>query len=204
MNPTEVETIRLSKKESNALQMPIRHAMDIAGNLKHNYNPKFNPAIGTQAPIFIVNDEWVSFDKPTILHFFNSDSAESVRDLKVLNQSKKDYGKNLQTNIYAISHKDQSWLDNLQKTHNLDEIVFLSDKYQLIAFDYNCQEKPIQYTLTTYFILNGLIDFFITTVVDQARYQLPAILRIILAGKSTNAGRHSANNIRWWNDKSKT
>lgn len=204
MNPAEVETIRLSKKAANDLQMPIRHGMDIAGVLKHSYSPKFNPAIGTQAPIFIVNDEWVSFDKPTILHFFNSDSAESVRDLKVLNQSKKDYGKNLQTNIYAISHKEQSWLDNLQKTHDLDEIIFIHDKYQLIAFDYNCQEKPIQYTLTTYFILNGLIDFFITTVVDQARYQLPAILRIILAGKSTNAGRHSANNIRWWNDKSKT
>ena len=204
MNPTEVELIRLSKKESNDLQMPIRHGMDIAGVLKHSYNPKYNPAIGTQAPIFIANDDWVSFDKPTILHFFNADSAEAVKDLKVLNQSKKDYGKNLETNIYAISHKEQDWLDNLQKTHNLDEIVFLSDKYQLIAFEYNCQEKPALYSLTTYFILNGLIDFFTTTASDQLRYQLPALLRIILSGKSTNAGRHSGNNIRWWNDKRKT
>jgi len=184
--------------------MPIRHGMDIAGVLKHSYNPKYNPAIGTQAPIFIANDDWVSFDKPTILHFFNADSAEAVKDLKVLNQSKKDYGKNLETSIYAISHKEQDWLDNLQKTHNLDEIVFLSDKYQLIAFEYNCQEKPKQYALTTYFILNGLIDFFITTVSDQSRYQLPSLLRIVLMGKSTNAGRHSGNNVRWWNDKSKT
>ena len=184
--------------------MPIRHGVDIAGNLKHSYNPKFNPAIGTQAPIFIANDEWVSFDKPTILHFFNADSAEAVVDLKVLNQNKKDYGKHLETNIYAISHKDQTWLDNLQKTHNLDEIIFIHDKYQLIAFEYNCQEKPVLYSLTTYFILNGLIDFFTTTASNQARYQLPALLRIILAGKSTNAGRHSGTNIRWWNDKSKT
>jgi peroxiredoxin len=191
LNPTEVELIRLSKKESNDLQMPTRHGMDIAGVLKYSYNPKHNPALGTQAPLFIANDEWVNFDKPTILHFFNSDSAVAVKDLKVLNQSKKDYGKNLETNIYAISHKEQDWLDNLQKTHNLDEIVFLSDKYQLIAFEYNCQEKPALYSLTTYFILNGLIDFFITTASDQLRYQLPALLRIILSGKSTNAGRHS-------------
>lgn len=204
MTPAEIESIRLSKKASNDLQMPIRHGMDLAGVLKHSYNPKHNPALGTQAPLFIANDEWVSFHKPTILHFFNADSAEAVKDLKTLNQSKKDYGKNLETNIYAISHKEQDWLDNLQKTHNLDEIIFLSDKYQLIAFDYNCQEKPNQYTLTTYFILNGLIDFFITTVSDQIRYQLPALLRIVLMGKSTNAGKHSGNNVRWWNDKSKT
>lgn len=204
MNPTEVETIRLSKKESNALQMPIRHGMDIAGNLKYSYNPKFNPAIGTQAPLFIINDEWVNFDNPTILHFFNADLAESVKDLKILNQSKKDYGKRVKTNIYAISHKEQSWLDNLQKTHNLDEIIFIHDKYQLIAFEYNCQEKPVLYSLTTYFILNGIVDFFITTTSDQSRYQLPALLRIVLSGKSNNVGRHSGNNIRWWNDKSKT
>ena len=184
--------------------MPIRHGMDIAGVLKHSYNPKFNPALGTQAPSFLINDEWVNFDNPTILHFFNADSAESVSDLKVLNQSKKDYGKHVKTNIYAISHKDQAWLDNLQKTHNLNEIIFIHDKYQLIAFEYNCQEKPVLYSLTTYFILNGIVDFFITTVSDESRYQLPALLRIVLSGKSTNTGRHSGNNVRWWNDKSKT
>lgn len=204
MNPAEVESIRLSKKESNDLQMPIRHGMDIAGVLKHSYNPKFNPGIGTQAPLFIVNDEWVDFSITTILHFFNADSIESVRDLKILNKAKKDYGKNVKSNIYAISHKEQSWLDNLQKTHDLDEIIFVHDKYQLIAFEYNAQEKPIQYTLTTYFILNGVIDFFMTTASNQARYQLPPLLRIILSGKSTNAGKHSATDIRWWNDKSKT
>ena len=204
MNPTEAETIRLSKKESNILQMPIRHGRNIDGALKHSYNPKFNPQIGTQAPSFIVNDELVDLDVPTILHFFNADSIESVRDLNILNKNKKDYGKNVKSNIYAISHKEQSWLDNLQKTHNLDEIIFVHDKYQLIAFDYNAQEKPVQYTLTTYFILKGVIDFFMTTAPNQARYQLPALLRIILSGKSTNAGKHSATDIRWWNDKSKT
>ena len=204
MNPAEVETIRLSKKAANDLQMPIRHGVDIAGVLKHSYSPKFNPAVGSQAPIFIVNDEWVIFDKPTILHFFNADSAEAVVDLKVLNQSKKDYGKHLETNIYAISHKEQSWLDNLQKTHDLDEIIFIHDKYQLIAFEYNCQEKPVLYSLTTYFILDGVIDFFMTTASNQIRYQLPALLRIILAGKSTNGGRTRATDTRWWNDKSKT
>jgi len=112
LSPAEVETIRLSKKESNDLQMPIRHGMDIAGVLKHSYNPKFNPALGTQAPVFIANDEWVSFDKPTILHFFNADSSDAVRDLKVLNQSKKDYGKHVKTNIYAKSNKKQAWQEN--------------------------------------------------------------------------------------------
>jgi hypothetical protein len=204
LTPAEAESIRLSKKASNDLQMPIRHGMDISGVLKYSYKHKFNPAIGTQAPIFIANDEWVTFGKSTILHFFNADSVEAVKDLKFLNQSKKDYGRNVQTNIYAISHKEQVWLDNLQKTHNLDEIVFLSDKYQLIAFDYNCQEKPTQYALTTYFILDGIIDFFVTTVSDQIRYQLPALLRIMLSGKSTSAGRHNGNNVRWWNDKRKT
>lgn len=204
MNSAEIEEIRLNKKKSNDLQMPIRHGMDVAGNLKHSYNPKFNPAIGTQAPIFIVNDNWVSFDKPTILHFFNADSAEAVVDLKVLNQTKKNYGKNLETNIYAISHKEQIWLDNLQKIHDLDEIIFIHDKYQLIAFEYNCQEKPVLYSLTTYFILDGVIDFFMTTASNQVRYQLPALLRIILAGKSTNAGKYRATDTRWWNDGSKT
>lgn len=204
MNPAEAESIRLSKKESNDLQMPIRHGIDIAGVLKHSYNPKFNPSLGTEAPLFIVNEDWVNFSEPTILHFFNADSPDSIRDLKVLNQNKKDYGKHLNSNIYAISHKEQAWLDNLQKTHNLDEIIFLHDKYQLIAFDYNCQEKPNLYSLTTYYVLKGLIDFFVTSGSDQPRYQLPALLRIMLTGNSTNAGKHSGNNVRWWNDKSKT